>query len=98
VEEIGAFVVRHKFRFIDFALVISGFVLVLYAGLTLDIFANSSNHTPAAEALEFDELVAALVALFLGLVWAVRRLLRERRRITERATVEREMRMSRDAC
>jgi len=86
-------VVRHKFRFIDFALVISGFVLVLYAGLTLDIFANSSNHTPAAEALEFDELVAALIALFLGLVWAVRRLLRERRRITERATVEREMRI-----
>ncbi len=85
--------VRHRFRFLDFTVVAIGAALVLYAGLTIDIFANSPNRTPAGDVLEFDELLAALLVLFLGLLWAVRRLRRERRDTAERAAVEREMRI-----
>ncbi|MEI9971064.1 MAG: GGDEF domain-containing protein [Ignavibacteriota bacterium] len=68
-------------------------ILVLYAGMTVDIFANAPHHTPAAETLEFDELLGAIVVLFLGLVWATRRMLRERREMAQRGAVEREMRI-----
>ncbi len=56
---IGAFVVRHRYRFIDFTIVVMAAILVLYAGLTFDIFANAPNHTPAADTLEFDELLVS---------------------------------------
>jgi diguanylate cyclase (GGDEF)-like protein len=89
----GVFVTRHRYRFIDFSLVILGTVLVLYVGLTIDIFANAPNHTPAADTLEFDELLGAIVVLFLGMVWAIRRMQREHRETSRRAAVEREMRI-----
>lgn len=93
IRAMGPFMVRHKFRFIDFMLVVAGAALVLYAGLTFDIFANSPHHTPAADTLEFDELLAVLVILFCGLVWAIHRLLRERKWMAERAAVEKEIRI-----
>ncbi len=85
--------VRHKYRFIDLTVVAIGVLLVLYAGLTLDIFANAPNHTPAADTLEFDELLAAIVVLFIGMLWAVRRMLRERREAAQKSAVEREIRI-----
>lgn len=93
LQNMGAFVSRHRYRFLDFTVVAATTALVLYAGLTLDIFANAPNHTPAAEILEFDELLGVLVVVFLGLLWAVRRMLRERRETARRAAVEREMRV-----
>jgi hypothetical protein len=86
-------VVRHRYRFIDFSIVTAITALVFYAGLKFDIFANAPNHTPAADTLEFDELLATIIILFLGLLWAIRRMLRERRETTRRAAVEREMRI-----
>ncbi len=85
--------VRHKYRFIDLTVVAIGTLLVLYAGLTLDIFANAPNHTPTADTLEFDELLAAIVVLFIGMLWAVRRMLRERREAARKSAVEREIRI-----
>lgn len=93
VRAVGAFVVQHKFRFLDLFLVVAGVILVLYAGLTIDIFANAPTHTPAADTLEFDELLAVIVTLSLGIIWAVRRLLRERRQVAERAAIEKEIRI-----
>lgn len=88
----GAFVIRHKYRFIDFTVVAIGTLAVLYAGLTLDIFANAPNHTPQKETLELDELLGVVVTLFAGLLWAIRRMRRERRETAQRAAVEREIR------
>jgi diguanylate cyclase (GGDEF)-like protein len=89
----GAFVIRHKYRFFDLTVVMMGALLVLYIGMTVDIFANAPNHTPAADTLEFDELLGALVALFLGMLWAIRRLFRERREAAQKSAVEREIRI-----
>ena len=85
--------IRHKYRFLDFTAVIVGASLILYVGLTVDIFANAPNHTPAADTLEFDELLGALVILFGGMLWAIRRLFRERREAARRSAVEREIRI-----
>jgi diguanylate cyclase (GGDEF)-like protein len=85
-------VIRHKFRFLDFTVVAIATLAVLYAGLTFDIFANAPNHTPQKETLEFDELMGVVVTLFAGLLWAIRRMRRERRETAQRAAVEREIR------
>jgi diguanylate cyclase (GGDEF)-like protein len=93
LKAVGAFVARHRYRFIDFTSVAVATILVLYAGMTFDIFANAPNHKPAADTLEFDELLATVVILFLGLLWAIRRMLRERRETARRAAAEREIRI-----
>jgi diguanylate cyclase (GGDEF)-like protein len=85
-------VFRHKFRFIDFIAVAAVTLFVLYLGLKLDIFANAPGQNPAPETLEFDELMAVIAVLLAGLVWAVRRLLRERREVARRTAAEREIR------
>ena len=83
---------RHKFRFIDLVIVAAATLLVLYLGLNYDIFTNVSGQTPARETLEFDELMAVIAVLLAGLVWAVRRLLRERCEVARRAAAKREIR------
>jgi diguanylate cyclase (GGDEF)-like protein len=88
----GSFMLRHKFRFIDLVIVAAATLLALYLGLKYDIFTNAPGQTPAAETLEFDELMAVIAVLLAGLVWAVRRLLRERREVARRAAAEREIR------
>ena len=93
VRAAGAFAIRHKYRFFDLTAVIIGASLVLYLGMTVDIFANAPNHTPAADTLEFDELLGALVVLFIGMLWAIRRLFRERREAANKSAVEREIRI-----
>ncbi len=92
MEAVREFMIRHKMRFVDGVLVATAATLVLFAGLSFDIFSNSANQTPRAETLEFDELLSVIAMLFLGVVWAVRRLLRERRLTAERAAAEREIR------
>jgi diguanylate cyclase (GGDEF)-like protein len=89
---IGSFVFRHKFRFVDLLIVAAATLFVLYLGLKFDIFANTPGQTPAAETLEFDELIAMVAVLLAGLLWAVRRLLRERREIARRTAAEHEIR------
>jgi diguanylate cyclase (GGDEF)-like protein len=83
---------RHKFRFIDLVIVAAATLFVLYLGLKFDIFANAPGQTPAAETLEFDELIAVIAVLLVGLIWAVRRLLRERREVARRIAAEHEIR------
>jgi diguanylate cyclase (GGDEF)-like protein len=90
---VGAFVNRHKYRFLDFTIIIISALLVLYLGMTVDIFANAPNHTPAADTLEFDELLGALIVLLGGMLWALRRLFRERREAAQRSAIEREIRV-----
>lgn len=86
------YVVRHKYRLADFGLVLAATSLMTFAGLSVDIFANTGKHTPKATTLELDELLAVVAVFFLGLLWAVRRLIRERRQAAERLSHEREIR------
>jgi len=87
-----AFVIRHKFRFVDFAAVVGITLAAIYIGLTIDIFANGERNIPKAEDLEIDELLLVAGVLLSGLVWAVLRLLRAQREARRRAAVEREIR------
>jgi diguanylate cyclase (GGDEF)-like protein len=83
---------RHRFRFIDLAAVGAATGLALYLGLTFNIFSDAPNVSRKAETLELDEVVLVAAMLFVGLVWALRRLLRERREAARRAAAEREIR------
>ncbi len=83
---------RHKFRFIDFVIVAAATLLVLYLGLKYNIFTDVPGHAQAPGTLEFDELLAVIAVLLAGLIWAVRRLLRERREVARRTAAEREIR------
>lgn len=84
-------VILHKLRFLDFAFVIAAIIAFAYFAVVVDIF---TNHDPTAKAviLEVDEMLVVSTALFVGMTWAVRRLLRERRDAARQAAVEREMR------
>jgi diguanylate cyclase (GGDEF)-like protein len=87
-----SFVKRNRFRFLDFSAVMAISLFVLYLGLTTDIFANAGHETPKAETLELDEALAASVVLLGGMLWAFRRLYRERRDTVRRTKVEHEIR------
>jgi len=85
------FVVRHKFRFLDFAAVGLAVLLVLYIALVANIFTDiEQQHAP--DTLEIDELILISTVLVLGFLWAMRRLIRERKDGERRAAVEREIR------
>jgi len=83
---------RHRFRIIDFTIVIMAVLGGVYVALALDIFTNYTNHTPEALALEIDELIALSGIFLIGLIWALNRLRRERRENARRARAEREIR------
>lgn len=83
---------RHRFRIRDFSSVILCALAVGYAGLAYDIFSNVDGATPDDLALELDELIATSVVFFGGMVWAFRRLSRERRENARRIAVEQEIR------
>ncbi|WP_164879619.1 putative bifunctional diguanylate cyclase/phosphodiesterase [Afifella aestuarii] len=86
-----AFVLRHKFRFIDFSIVLIATLAMLYVGIVIDIFANAAGDTPAEMSVERDELIAVSVIFLLGLVWAVRRMIRERQEAARKARTAREI-------
>ncbi len=90
--EVVSFVKRNRFRLLDFSTVAAISLFVLYLGLTTDIFANAPGKSPKAEALELDEALAASVILLGGMIWAFRRLYRERRDAAQRTKVEHEIR------
>jgi diguanylate cyclase (GGDEF)-like protein len=88
----GSFVTRHKFRFIDLAAVAAATLLVLYLGLTTNIFSDAAGRAQKSETLELDELLLVCAMLAIGLIWAFGRLLRERREMARRSAAEREIR------
>jgi len=85
------FMVRHKFRFLDFSTVIFATVFVLYFALVANIFTDLGQQN-SVDTLEIDELLLVSAVLVLGLTWAIRRLIRERKEMERRAVVEREIR------
>jgi diguanylate cyclase (GGDEF)-like protein len=93
LRQVIAFVIRHKFRFIDFFAVAAAAVLVAYLVLAANIFTDAPHLTQRAETLELDELLLLGAVLIGGLVWAVGRLLRERREAARRLAAEREIRV-----
>ena len=92
IRNAGSFVARHKFRFIDLAAVAAAGALVLYLGLTTNIFSDGVGESQKAEALELDELLAICGVLGIGLTWAFGRLMRERKETARRSAAEREIR------
>ena len=92
LRQLGGFMIRHKFRFIDFSAVAIGAAVAIYLALTLDIFTNWNGQAADASQLEIDELVAVSAFFLGGMLWAVRRLIRERRETVRRRAIEREMR------
>ena len=82
----------HRFRFIDFSSVAAASFFALYLGLALNIFSDAPNEPRKAVTLELDELLLVCAVLLLGLLWAVRRLVRERREVARRIATEREIR------
>ncbi len=91
-ERLGEFVLLHRFRIIDFSVVIVVFLGVVYLGLAVDIFANRLPDAPTYMTLEVDELLAASAIFVVGMAWAVARLIRQRRAVAYRIQVEREIR------
>ena len=79
LKDLKTFVVRRRFHFLNLASVLGLTLGVLYLGLNVDIFANGAHRSPRAEELEIDEALLVAAVLFAGLIWAGRRLLRERR-------------------
>ena len=88
----GSFVIRHKFRFIDFTAVALLVFVAAYAAWALDIFTNGAGEAPQRQTFEVDELVAVSVLLLTGMVWAIGRLRRERREVARRIAVEHQIR------
>jgi len=83
--------VRHKFRFLDFSAVIFAVLIVTYIALVENIFTDmEEQHNP--NELEFDELALISAVLVVGSLWAIRRLIRERKETERRSAVEREIR------
>ena len=70
---------RYKFRFIDLAVVSAATIAILFVATTTNIFSDAAGQTQKAEAFELDEMLLVCAVLLGGLVWALRRLLRERR-------------------
>ncbi len=86
------FVLRHRFRFVDMTAVLAAVAVVAYLAFAADIFTNASHEASRPAALEIDELLLMSAVLLVGMLWAVRRLLRDRRETARRTAVEREMR------
>lgn len=89
---VGSFLARNRSRIVDLAVVALAVTVVAYASLLFDIFSNWHGENPELTALELDELIAASIVFLLGMVWAFRRLQRERKEVARRQAVEREIR------
>jgi diguanylate cyclase (GGDEF)-like protein len=87
-----SFVMRYKFRFIDLAVVSAATITILFIAVTTNIFSDAAGQTQKAEAFELDEALLVCAVLLGGLVWALRRLLRERRETARRMAAEHEIR------
>jgi diguanylate cyclase (GGDEF)-like protein len=92
LREARAFVIRHRYRFVDVSAVAAVVTVVGYLAVAANIFTDAPHQTQKAETLELDEILLVCAVLLGGLIWSYGRLRRERRETARRGAAEREIR------
>ena len=94
LERVRSFMIRHRIRLFDSAVLIILTLTALFYCYEVDVFANAPGQPPKAQTLELDEVLLVSALFCAGLVvFSLRRLAEQKRETSRRLAAEQEARV-----